>query len=100
MATYPVAGKVVRADGSPLPGKWRVYPEMAPAGLWSTPSDLGRFAIGLARSVRGESGAIIGKDAAAQLMTRGPGNWGLGVDLGPTDGARQNCFVLWACFLG
>ena len=76
-------------DGSPLPGKWRVYPEMAPAGLWSTPSDLGRFAIGLARSVRGESGAIIGKDAAAQLMTRGPGNWGLGVDLGPTDGARQ-----------
>jgi len=77
------------ADGSPLPGKWRVYPEMAPAGLWSTPSDLGRFAIGLARSVRGETGAIIGKDAAAQLMTRGPGNWGLGVDLGPADGARQ-----------
>lgn len=77
------------ADGSPLPGKWRVYPEMAPAGLWSTPSDLGRFAIGLARSVRGETGAIIGKDAAAQLMTRGPGNWGVGVDLGPADGARQ-----------
>lgn len=77
------------ADGSPLPGKWRVYPEMAPAGLWSTPSDLGRFAIGLARSVRGETGAIIGKDAAAQLITRGPGNWGLGVDLGPADGARQ-----------
>lgn len=77
------------ADGSPLPGKWRVYPEMAAAGLWSTPSDLGRFAIGLARSVRGETGAIIGKDAAAQLMTRGPGNWGLGVDLGPADGARQ-----------
>ncbi len=77
------------ADGSPLPGKWRVYPEMAAAGLWSTPSDLGRFAIGLARSVRGETGSIIGKDAAAALMTRGPGNWGLGVDLGPSDGARQ-----------
>ncbi len=39
--------------------------------------------------MRGETGAIIGKDAAAQLMTRGPGDWGLGVDLGPTDGARQ-----------
>lgn len=77
------------ADGSPLPGKWRVYPEMAPAGLWSTPSDLGRFVIGLARSVRGETGAIIGKGAAAQLMTRGPGNWGLGVDLGSADSARQ-----------
>lgn len=77
------------ADASPLPGKWRVYPEMAAAGLWTTPSDLGRFAIGLARSVRGEPGAIVGKEAAAQLMTRGPGNWGLGVDLGPTDGPRQ-----------
>ncbi|MDP3782502.1 MAG: serine hydrolase, partial [Sphingopyxis sp.] len=42
-----------------------------------------------ARSVRGETGSIIGKDAAAELMTRGPGNWGLGVDLGPADGARQ-----------
>lgn len=79
------------ADGSELSGKWRVYPEQAAAGLWTTPKDLAHFAIGLARSARGEDDAILGKEAAAQLMTRGPGNWGLGVDLGPgpADRPRQ-----------
>lgn len=84
-----MAAEGTSADGSPLPGKWRVYPEMAAAGLWSTPSDLARFGIGLARSVRGEPGAILGKEEATQLMIRGPGNWGLGLDLGPAEGPRQ-----------
>jgi len=35
------------SKGSVLQGKWHVYPEMAPAGLWSTPTDLSRFAIEL-----------------------------------------------------
>src|SRR5262245_10533451 len=35
------------ADGTPVEGRWHVYPEMAAAGLWTTPSDLARFAIGL-----------------------------------------------------
>lgn len=77
------------SDGSALPGKWRVYPEMAAAGLWATPSDLARFVIGVARSVRGEDNAVLGSDTAEQLMTRGLGNWGLGVDLGPAEGPRQ-----------
>ena len=76
-------------DGSQLPGKWRAYPEMGAAGLWTTPSDLARFAISLARSARGEKGAILGKPTAAQLMTRGPGNWGLGVDLGTPGEPRK-----------
>lgn len=76
-------------DGSVLPGGWRVYPEMAAAGLWTTPSDLGRFAIGVARSLRGEKRGLLRSQTAKQLMARGPGNWGLGVDLGRTDGPRQ-----------
>jgi CubicO group peptidase (beta-lactamase class C family) len=76
-------------DGSALPGGWRVYPEMAAAGLWTTPSDLGRFAIGVARSIRGEAGGLLRNETARQMMTRGLGNWGLGVDLGPPDGPRQ-----------
>lgn len=83
------AAQGTAADGSRLFGKWRVYPEQGAAGLWTTPSDLARFAIGLARSARSEKGAILSKGAAVQLMTRGPGNWGLGVDLGPADGPRQ-----------
>ena len=76
-------------DGSGLAGQWRIYPEMAAAGLWTTPSDLGRFAIGVARSLRGEEGALLKAEAARQMMTRGLGNWGLGVDLSPADVPRQ-----------
>jgi CubicO group peptidase (beta-lactamase class C family) len=83
------AAHATSPDGSALPGRWRIYPEMAAAGLWTTPSDLGRFAIGLARSVRGEKGALLQRESARQVMTRGPGNWGLGMDLGPSDAPRQ-----------
>lgn len=76
-------------DGSALPGRWRVYPEMAAAGLWTTPKDLGRFAIAVARSIRGEKGGLLRTETARQMMTRGRGNWGLGVDLGRPDGPRQ-----------
>jgi len=38
---------------TPVPGGFHVYPEMAAAGLWTTPSDLARWAIALARSYRG-----------------------------------------------
>ena len=69
-------------EGRPLRGGWRVYPELAAAGLWSTPSDLARFAIAVARSVRGEGGSL-SRESARAMMTPGPGNWGLGVALGP-----------------
>ncbi|HYD36687.1 MAG TPA: serine hydrolase domain-containing protein [Allosphingosinicella sp.] len=76
-------------DGSPLPEQWRIYPEMAAAGLWTTPTDLGRFAISVARSIRGEKGGLLRPETARQMMTRGLGNWGLGVHLGPSDSPRQ-----------
>lgn len=76
-------------DGSALPGRWRIYPEMAAAGLWTTPSDLARFAIGIARSLRGEEGALLRPETARQMLTRRLGNWGLGVDLSATDVPRQ-----------
>src|SRR5262249_28862087 len=42
-------------DRSPVKGRWHIYPEMAAAGLWTTPSDLARFAIGVQEAVAGRS---------------------------------------------
>jgi hypothetical protein len=83
------AARAVGPDGSPLDGGWRVNPELAAGGLWSTPSDIARLLIAIARALRGEAGSPIGADAAAAMVTRGPGNWGLGVDLGPAGPVRR-----------
>src|SRR5262249_49237711 len=47
------------SDRSPVKGRWHIYPEMAAAGLWTTPSDLVRFAAGVQRALAGEGGAMI-----------------------------------------
>src|SRR5262249_43707111 len=46
------------ADRSAVQGHWHVYPEMAAAGLWTTPSDLARFAISVQESLAGASNPV------------------------------------------
>jgi len=77
------------ADGTPIPGGWRLYPEQAAAGLWSTPADLARFGIELVRSMRGEPGALLARDTANEMMRRQVGAWGLGVELSPEGAPRK-----------
>jgi len=74
------------ADGKPMPGGGNVFPELGPAGLWTTPSDLARFAIALQDAWSGASQAILTKATARTMFTRGPGDWGLGLDLGRPGG--------------
>ncbi|HEY6827019.1 MAG TPA: serine hydrolase domain-containing protein [Gemmatimonadaceae bacterium] len=72
---------------TPVPGGFHVYPEMAAAGLWTTPSDLARWAIALARSYRGEPGGVLPTAVAREMVSKqarvlppyGNGYWGLGV---------------------
>lgn len=84
-----VAATGTLADGSPIPGGWRIYPERAAAGLWSTPTDLSQLAIELVRSMRNEPDALLGPNAAAEMMRPQLGKWGLGVELTPLAGARK-----------
>lgn len=49
--------------------KWHVYPEYAAAGLWTTPSDLARFAIEVERSARGGSNRVLSKAMALEMLT-------------------------------
>lgn len=76
------------ADGTPIPGGWRVYPEQAAAGLWSTPTDLARLAIDLVHSLQGKPG-VLDTGMAKQMMQRQIGNWGLGVEVSPEGKPRK-----------
>jgi CubicO group peptidase (beta-lactamase class C family) len=52
---------------TPVPGRFHTYPEMAAAGLWTTASDLARWAIGVSRAWGGRAGGPI-SPATARLM--------------------------------
>ncbi len=68
-------------QGRPIPGKRNTYPEMAAAGLWTTPSDLARFALGLERALEGKPGSILTKELAEKMVTPVLGDYGLGLGI-------------------
>ncbi len=68
-------------DGTPVSGGWRRIPEMAGAGLWTTPSDLVRLELEIARAASGQS-PLLPRDLAAEMLTRQvPGGYGLGTEV-------------------
>jgi CubicO group peptidase (beta-lactamase class C family) len=58
-----------RADGKPVEGKFHVYPEMAAAGLWTTPTDLAKFGIEVQLSLQGKSNKVLSKASAERMVT-------------------------------
>jgi CubicO group peptidase (beta-lactamase class C family) len=67
------------ADRTPVEGRWHVYPEMAAAGLWTTPTDLARFAIEVHDAFAGGGHGVISPSLARQYLTVQAGGSGLGV---------------------
>ncbi|MGO9450860.1 MAG: serine hydrolase [Candidatus Binataceae bacterium] len=55
------------SNGAEVTGKSHIYPEMLAAGLWTTPSDLSRFAIALMNTTRGVTNPVI-SNATGKLM--------------------------------
>lgn len=68
-------------DGQPIAGRFHVYPEMAAAGLWTTPSDLARWAMAISAAFNGGTGGPIRPETARAMLTPGMGDWGLGVGI-------------------
>jgi CubicO group peptidase (beta-lactamase class C family) len=56
------------SGGTPLREGPHIYPEMAPAGLWTTPSDLARFAIGIQRALAGLSEGLLSQATARSML--------------------------------
>ncbi len=77
------------SDGQRVAGRFHVYPEMAAAGLWTTPSDLARWTTAITSAFNGEAGGPIRPETARAMLTSVMGNWGLGVGLqGEGEGMR------------
>jgi CubicO group peptidase (beta-lactamase class C family) len=72
-------------DGSEIEGRWHILPEMAPAGLWTTPADLARFALWLMEGSK--PGAPPARHAVASMMLE-PQKDAAGRDFATPSGGR------------
>lgn len=68
------------ADGSVVSGGWRVHPEQAAAGLWSTPSDLARLAMEVRKAYQ-EGSELLKRSSAVELLTEQLQGEGIGLVL-------------------
>ena len=56
-------------DGAPVPGGWHRYPELAAAGLWTTPTDLARLALEVQASWKGVSSRVLSPRMTRAMLT-------------------------------
>jgi CubicO group peptidase (beta-lactamase class C family) len=65
-AAFAASGTL--ANGKVIPGKWHIYPEMAAAGLWTTPTDLAKLCIEIALSKYGKSNRVLSERTSREML--------------------------------
>jgi CubicO group peptidase (beta-lactamase class C family) len=55
-------------NGQRMGDPWHVYPEQAAAGLWTTPTDLGKFVIEVQKSLLGQSNRVLSKAMIQEMV--------------------------------
>ncbi|MBS1935471.1 MAG: beta-lactamase family protein, partial [Bacteroidetes bacterium] len=56
-------------DMQVLPGNYRLHPEQAPDGLWTTATDFAKFIIAIQQSLHGNKDAILKPNDVAEMLT-------------------------------
>lgn len=82
MAEAPAASAIGHErSGNAVSGGWMLLPEMAAAGLWSTPTDLARLTVALQQSWQGRNRRFLSAATTREMFRRQIGEWGLGFEL-------------------
>jgi len=81
-ALAPRAARAHNGAGLSKGAPWHVYPELAAAGLWTTPSDLARFVIEVQKAYRGPAGAVLTQASAREMIAPvGVGAYAVGLSI-------------------
>jgi len=80
-AFHAQASAAFDRKGEMLAGLWHNYPEQAAAGLWTTPSDLARFAIGIHEAFIGKTEKVLSPSLTKVMLTKDKLGHGLGPGL-------------------
>lgn len=81
-----------------MEGGWHIQPEMAAAGLWTTPGDLVRFELEIGRAVDGKSVLLPADLAEAMLTPQVPGGFALGTEVGDGRFGHTGQNTGYSCF--
>ena len=77
------AASAHRSGAKTIPGKYHIYPEIAAAGLWTTPSDLAQFVLTLQQAFTGKDNTLISREMMQQIFTsQAPASMGATIGLG------------------
>lgn len=80
------AATAYQSNGQPFAGRFHIYPELGPDGLWSTPTDLARFAIEIQNEASGTSNKVLSQSTVQVMLAPVKAQHSLGFEVGDADG--------------
>lgn len=57
------------ANRKEIPGKYNIYPEQAPDGLWTTPTDYAKFIVSLQQSLASKPSGLLNPSTVREMVT-------------------------------